>query len=416
MNRSITSLFLIIVLISSCTGFQDEDLFDAPAAKRIEQNRQNVSKELEASSEGWLLQYFPHPNQIYGGTNYYLKFRDGKVLAKIEGEKQEEESSYEVISRSGSVISFNQYNSLLHKYANPSGESPKGKQGDFEFLVLSYEAGVYKLKGLRTGNYYRLLKLNESAQVLDDKISQIKQSSLDGLIFNESNKLEGEILKSSKQISFKTEKGEVREGFIYTEKGIRLYKPIVINGNTYQEFVWNAGDKSYSVLGDKNTTFRVIQPPIDFSKRWSLVIDPDKDDACQEIKDLQNKIQAQILDQYAGVFLYNQYDFGTLTGDMYGIRFDIIDTNTFIIYGATYNVSFKGVVGDGNALQLVANHSYTEKDGSYWDYFPSLKVILDKFTSNSPYTVTQVGEGINKLVSKNNPDFWFVLGPPPSED
>ncbi|QAR31271.1 DUF4302 domain-containing protein [Ornithobacterium rhinotracheale] len=409
-------LFLFLAIFSGCAGFEDDDLFGEPASKRLEQNRLDILSELESSSEGWLLQYFPHPNQIYGGINYFLKFKEGKVVATIEGTQGEVESSYQIISRGGSVITFNQYNELLHKYAVPSGAKPEGDQGDFEFLVLSYENGVYNLKGLRTGNYCRLLKINENVQSLESKIDQVKATSLDGLIFNEETNLKGEISKSTKQISFDTENGVLSQRFIYTENGIRLYDPITINGNVYQEFVWNAKDKLYRPIGETNAGFRVIQAPIDFSKRWSLVIDPQKDNACQEIKDLQNKIQADILTQYPGVFLYYQYDFGTLTGKMYGMRFDVIDANTFTVYGATYNATFKGVIGDENALEFVPNFYYTESQGSYWEYFPSLNEILNKFASNSPYTVTKIDEERRKLVSKENPEFWFVLGPPPVED
>lgn len=89
---------LLVTITFSCSNTQD-DLFDEPASLRLEKNKEKFQKVLEEPNQDWLLQYFPHPEQKYGGINYYLKFKDGKVIAQREGSSESKTSLYSILSR-----------------------------------------------------------------------------------------------------------------------------------------------------------------------------------------------------------------------------------------------------------------------------------------------------------------------------
>ncbi|MBV7440458.1 DUF4302 domain-containing protein [Weeksellaceae bacterium TAE3-ERU29] len=392
-------LSILATITFSCSNIED-DLFDEPASTRLEKSREAYQKTLEDQDQNWLFQYFPHPDQSYGGINYYLKFKDGKVIAKMEGSTDTETSYYSVINRGGNVISFNTYNKLLHLYANPSASSPGGAQGDFEFLILGQEGDTINLKGRRTGNYMRLIKMKQTPEEYTQKVEEIKEmleyASFVGTFDNTSIDVD----KSSSKITFiygKEDNDKKSIAYIYTDKGIRLYEPLEIKGKKLQEFVLNKEQKNMiSEKGDME--IKLLYPPINFvgPTLWgSVVISPDN--ASEKVRDTWNADAEKHKQKFPGRF--DLYPIFTLGNGQYSIYIKL-GGNPFPI---GYNLTFKATTNPDNIIIL------KDSPTQYWDFIglnSTLNLLIGEFKVelDDKENPTKM-----KLTSISDPDVWINL-------
>ncbi|MGV4461721.1 DUF4302 domain-containing protein [Ornithobacterium rhinotracheale] len=394
-----------VALLSGCGGLETEDLFDKPSSIRLEENRNEIQSALEANEEGWVLQYFPHPDRIYGGVNYFLTFKDGKVTAALEGDTQNETSAYQVLTRSGSVLSFSQYNSLLHQYATPSESKPEGDKGDFEFLVLRQNQDTIFLKGLRTGNYLNLIKIKQSNKVLKETIETVAQQlakvafpltgTFAGSPINVSSDSERNII-----ITYEgQDKQPIALPYIHTNEGIQFYTPIKIGGKEYSKLIFDSSAKTLKSVDDQ-LIINLKFIPINFkTKGWKLDLSDDNNVA-KGIK------LARVGDDILHSFLLKDqelkkyYVIGKFGENVGFTTFDAGDT---LVHGLNFR-------GDENNPNLV----YIEKTKpiSIDIYFRYINGVLDKITNNTPYLVepdSPVNPKRVKLTSQKDPSVWFYL-------
>lgn len=150
-----------MVSLQSCLH-DDKDLFDESAAERLEQATEDTKQILESSESGWALQYYLGEEYSGAGCTYLVKFKDGKadVSLDLADPSEVSHSSYDVIKDQGPVLTFNTYNELMHKYAQPNTNGTTDG-GDFEFMVMNVTNDVIDLKGRTTGNKMRLVRLPE---------------------------------------------------------------------------------------------------------------------------------------------------------------------------------------------------------------------------------------------------------------
>ena len=81
MKKKVLSFLLMMLpalLLTSCLKDQD-DLFSESASHRVANYLDKAKKVLLSSENGWVLDYFPHSEQAYGGYSYTLKFDDQYV-------------------------------------------------------------------------------------------------------------------------------------------------------------------------------------------------------------------------------------------------------------------------------------------------------------------------------------------------
>ena len=114
------ALLLLTAMLQSCLKNQ-EDAFDTPASLRVQQALDNTQKVLMSSADGWVLDYYPDRNQIYGGYVYTLQFNNLEVTAGMELSQGEYETTkYKMSDECGPVLAFDTYNSLLHYFLTSS--------------------------------------------------------------------------------------------------------------------------------------------------------------------------------------------------------------------------------------------------------------------------------------------------------
>ena len=117
MKKLIYTLLAFGTVCFSCVQDVD-DVYDKPVAQRVEEAVQEYHDLLVSSEHGWLMEYYPHSSQIYGGFNYIMKFKEGdKVTISTDafGKPEEtEESLFSIKKDIGPTLNFDTYNSLFH--------------------------------------------------------------------------------------------------------------------------------------------------------------------------------------------------------------------------------------------------------------------------------------------------------------
>ena len=233
--------FLICVMLAVSAGlFQSclkdqEDIFDKSSSNRMDDYLVLAKTTLLSSEQGWVFEYYPHENQIYGGFVYTLKFNnDGTVVARKEGVENAETSGYSLKSDDGPVLSFDTYSDLLHEYSTPSSKEYQAKHGDFEFVIDSIGQDVIKVHGKRGMNILYLYRLTESPESYLDKVKE--QAALfwydhtEGNIGTEQDRQTYDL--ASRQIKI----GGNEVAYVFTDKGIRLYKSVTVGGKNVRTF------------------------------------------------------------------------------------------------------------------------------------------------------------------------------------
>lgn len=146
-----------VVGFTSCNS-EEDDIFGASAAERLDEYKTLYAKTLTENGGRWLMEYFP--NEEERGYVFVMTFNaDGSV--KIEGQNvwinnqyQSDLSLWQIVSDNGPVLSFNTYNSVFHIFSTPENlvgpeapfnpdnnnkdvnETGEGHAGDYEFMVI----------------------------------------------------------------------------------------------------------------------------------------------------------------------------------------------------------------------------------------------------------------------------------------
>lgn len=165
--------------LQSCLH-DDTDLFSESAAERLEAAVTETTELLESSASGWALQYYSGESYEGGGYTFLLRFQDGKAYAsgEIASHDSVSSSSYDIIKDQGPVLTFDTYNEIMHYFAEPASDGTY--DGDYEFVIMGREDNLITLKGKKTGNYMRLIRLAEGTEWEEylDSISQFEQETV----------------------------------------------------------------------------------------------------------------------------------------------------------------------------------------------------------------------------------------------
>ena len=241
------SLLLAGSVFSSCTN-EEDDIFEASPADRLNQAQEEYTKLLCKPANGWAMQYFAD-NDNEGGYTFLMKFRDNTSVT-IAGNNQwigntykEETSMYELISDNGPVLTFNTFNDVFHIFSTPEdlpstsdNEAGYGHRGDYEFIVMDATDELITLKGKKTGIRVLMTPLAEDAdwetylRELKAKGSQMFNSKIEPLILDVDGERYTITNATSGVLSLVPEGGDAitetqLAPYLVNEFGIRLAKP-----------------------------------------------------------------------------------------------------------------------------------------------------------------------------------------------
>lgn len=267
--------------LQSCLH-DDDEIFDKPAAERINEAVANIKKVLTSSQEGWVMHYYVGQEYAYGGLNLAMKFTDGKVqmynetAQNSDGSYKSVVSTYKITRDQGPVLAFDTYNDLLHVYGDPAGSGPTdvdGWEADYEFVVMniSEDQNTITLQGKKFHNTIVLERLTRPVAEYFDAATKMAESLTNaGVLAYTVGDKKAKFYPGSSEYSVKyvDDKGEVTSmsvPFTSTDKGILFNEPIELFGDTLKGI--NAKDTA--TVNDALTA-KTIVASNDESKIFSL--------------------------------------------------------------------------------------------------------------------------------------------------
>lgn len=374
-----------LALLGACSNDSNR-VFEEPASERIVKSMEAYQNTLTSAEHGWLVEYYPSTDNLqWGGYTFTWQFSPTEVTAILDTKGETAATSaYQFISSAGIYLSFDQYNDNIHYFSSPTGDVQTYKRGDYEFMVMSHSEEEIILKGKKYQSYARLTRLKEPALDYMKKVikiqdevekSQVKQAFLAGNLVELSHKNRNFVY-----VEGSTESEKIP--FRYTDKGIRFYKPLVINGKNVEEILFD-GSGEFSSLGTQESLFFSLYPtpPIDFSvaRGWRFTANSSTS-ASPAVRTKFNETRATMPRLGTTITLNNR---------------GIVITNRGL--GEAFLVNFYGSKTESNEV-----HFDIVVDGN-----PVL--IKDFIIENAPYVVTNAPNNAYRLTSKANPNVWFVL-------
>ena len=267
--------------LQSCLH-DDDEIFDKPAAERINEAVANAKEVLTSSQEGWVMHYYVGREYAYGGLNLAMKFTDGKVqmynetAKKSDGSYISAVSTYKITRDQGPVLAFDTYNDLLHVYGDPAGSGPTdvdGWEADYEFVIMniSEDQNTITLQGKKFNNTIVLERLNRPVAEYFDAATKMAESLTNaGIIAYTVGDKKAKFYPGSSEYSVKyvDDKGEVASltvPYTSTDKGVLFNEPIELFGDTLKGI--NAKDTA--TVNDVLTANTIVASN-DESKTFSL--------------------------------------------------------------------------------------------------------------------------------------------------
>lgn len=234
--------------LQSCLH-DDDEIFDKPAAERINEAVANIKEVLTSSQEGWVMHYYVGQEYAYGGLNLAMKFTDGKVqmynetAQNSDGSYKSVVSTYKITRDQGPVLAFDTYNDLLHVYGDPAGSGPTdvdGWEADYEFVVMniSEDQNTITLQGKKFHNTIVLERLTRPVAEYFDAATKMAESLTNAgvLAYTVGDKkakfYPGSSEYSVKYVDDKGEAASLTVPYTSTDKGILFNEPIELFGDT----------------------------------------------------------------------------------------------------------------------------------------------------------------------------------------
>lgn len=410
--------FLLICLSAvSLLGckFTEDDVFDRSPGQRFEQTTNEYERILVGQEHGWLMEYYAGDGQRYGGYNFVLRFLNGHQVAAVsELSTTEYTSQYSIDAVDGGAIpslTFDTFSEVLHSFATPSPQDIKGKGGDFEFN-LSYQDGVFILKGKKWGNEIRLTPFVGEQQAFFNTIKE-KQNALTFAAFTpltiDGRQVEVKMDLDNRRLSFTNEGTTVKRAFILTEKGLKLYKPLSIGSVRLEELVFSDDGSTLTTPDGSLSTQLVFLPDainlneLQWNGYWIEGF------TSQSFLDKFASIRSEESSYYSGNYTSDRaFKLGKTTS---GRGLEMSKTShrdrEAATFPAAYLFDFYAVPGETNQVEFRLKTS-----GKNWKYFSDMYPLVSELTKHSPYIVTDVtlgGETYKKFTSTVDAEVWFHM-------
>ena len=255
-------LALPALFLQSCQT-EEENVFGKPYSERMDEFLQKAQETLVASQYGWALDYYPQRNQVYGGVAYTIKFTKDNAIVRYENNPDDGEvkSLYKMKEDDGPVLSFDTYNTFLHIYATPKNGEYLGKEGDFEFVIDSIGADRIKIHGKRSLNTMYLNKLSGEASEYIEKVTELTNLFVfSDVALNIGGKPYTLVVtdKNNRQLAiYDGDKVVAESAYAFTDKGIRLYEPIMLNGVQLYDLTLDKATAKFTGTGVESTASNV---------------------------------------------------------------------------------------------------------------------------------------------------------------
>lgn len=254
------SLLMAIFIFAACSP-EVEDLFNETASERINKAIKEDLNILQSAKNGWVIEYYPSPTKMYGGFTILTSFDDEKnatVSCDLFASDKKVTGLYDVKQSTGPTLTFDTYNEVFHLFSEPLnnfgiGNSGKGMEGDYEFLILECTPEKVILKGKKTGTKMLMTPLPENKtwkEYLDEVKGVSKKASPALYDVKVGTEKKYDVEQLYHKFVLTHEDGTQEDlPFVYTTNGIKFYEPVDLGNVQMQSLTWDEERKAY-VNGD----------------------------------------------------------------------------------------------------------------------------------------------------------------------
>ena len=428
-------LLVMLSLVASCS-YKEGDTFDQKPADRMTNVLETYKNTLEEDTY-WQLSYFPKVSRRFlglprmdhsiGGYNIFLKFKDGKVSASAEFMPNNDEYTtyFSYQNTEAITLSFDTYSDVLHHFRRTSGQFPNARGGDIELEILEPINDGYSILGRSSATKMTLTKFTGNRQEYLNKV-RANTETLKGKGLN-TTQIGGKavtmvLFPSYRQIAFSYDDQNVQQAFIVTDKGLKFYEPVTVNGVTLDELYINEA-KTALTTPDNSVTITFQAAPIQITatpmKIWF-----DQGFVSDKFLSSYNTVDSWIKWSYAWYDLkrdgFTDLKLSTIKGND---NESVTGFTKFISYvegydggvQTYYEVDIVGVGDHPNQVRFILKDPSDHKtlrtgiDRNQIQFYSWIVTILYRTMANKgPYTVED-GGNYYKFTSTTDSNYWFYL-------
>ena len=428
-------LLVTLSLVASCS-YKEDDNFDQKPAGRMAKVLETYKNTLEEDTY-WQLSYFPQVSRRFlglprmdhsvGGYNIFLKFKDGKVSASAEFMPNNDEYTtyFSYQNTEAITLSFDTYSDVLHHFRRTSGQFPNARGGDIELEILEPINDGYSILGRSSATKMTLTKFTGNRQEYLNKV-RANTETLKGKGLN-TTQIGGKavtmvLFPSYRQIAFSYDDQNVQQAFIVTDKGLKFYEPVTVNGVTLDELYINEA-KTALTTPDNSVTITFQAAPIQITatpmKIWF-----DQGFVSDKFLTTYNTVDSWVKWSYAWYDLkrngFTDLKISTIKGND---NESVTGFTKFISYvegydggvQTYYEVDIVGVGDHPNQVRFILKDPSDHKtlrtgvDRNQIQFYSWIVTILYRTMANKgPYTV-QDGGDYYKFTSTTDSNYWFYL-------
>lgn len=428
-------LLITLSLVASCS-YKEEDAFEQKPANRTNNTLETYKNTLEGDTY-WHLSYFPKVSRSFlklprmdhsiGGYNIFLKFKDGKVSASAEFMPNNDEYTtyFSYQNTEAITLSFDTYSDVLHHFRRTSGQFPNARGGDIELEILEPINDGYSILGRSSATKMTLTKFTGNRQEYLNKV-RANTETLKGKGLN-TTQIGGKavtmvLFPSYRQIAFSYDDQNVQQAFIVTDKGLKFYEPVTVNGVTLDELYINEA-KTALTTPDNSVTITFQAAPIQITatpmKIWF-----DQGFVSDKFLTTYNTVDSWVKWSYAWYDLkrngFTDLKISTIKGND---NESVTGFTKFISYvegydggvQTYYEVDIVGVGDHPNQVRFILKDPSDHKtlrtgvDRNQIQFYSWIVTILYRTMANKgPYTV-QDGGDYYKFTSTTDSNYWFYL-------
>ena len=429
MKKFIYTFYLLCNLACICSCVNEEaDLFASSAAQRLNQAVTEYTDLLENSENGWIMDYYPSDGSL-GGYTLTVVFKNGKSAIASEisyandsGESwpagTEVTSLYQVKAEQEVILTFDSYNPLLHYWSEPTdSDNPTGFEGDYEFSFKEVGQDIILLKGKKHGNRMMLTRLREPASTYIKKVLDMSDRlSASPRLRLEVNGNTHACLLNAKQFTYYPEQDNVTQRtnrpYLFTDKGIRLYEPVSIDGSTFQEFILEEDMQLKAV--DSNVSFpRPNQMEVFCAgtMKWSFSFDFDDEKAEMSdnlwtlLQEINEKDRDEMGEDITSMFIGKNPSYPA--GDTYPICIGWTSSWFMDDYDISYGIDMRPIDGTDNQVSIIL-----QGPGYDFELYNFMQPLATFIGEHSPYKVEfdDIDNPTSAIMSSiSDSNTWFKI-------
>lgn len=419
---------------SACTN-EEDDIFEASPADRLNQAMEDYTALLCKPANGWAMQYFAD-NENEGGYTFLMKF-DKNTSVTIAGNNQwtgnvykEETSMFDLIADNGPVLTFNTFNDVFHIFASPEdlpstpdNEAGYGHNGDYEFIVMDATDDLITLKGKKTAIRVLMTPLADNTDWeqyftdLNAKAKSLFNSKLEPLILD----VDGERYTITKATSgvfnFVPEGGDAitettLSPYLVTTSGIRLAKEFKGKDENFEVQTFTFAEDGTLVSSDDNHNAVIKAQPLAtlFTGnliRWKII--PGELDSNGNYPNLGGKFNELYKTVVADTKAAIKADFREM-----GFQYDGINEKyaIFTHNGKARSLNFiSEEIIDDNNIKLTDLGEGDKNANNDKNRIPAIYEMVKSIASGE-YTLSSenvLTPSIIKMISKSDANNWMLI-------